>query len=143
MTGVTGPTGPTVTANNIQVVNGTPQTKTPGQLLNLGPSPNIQNGSAITYNGSDTITLAPNQIYQACYSVTAVTNSTGQVFVGLAGVGGSGSSANGLVPGTILTLSNCSLVNSNVNPTLSLRYGAAAGGATSFNSVEINVVKLQ
>jgi hypothetical protein len=111
-------------------------------FLNLGPAPNIQNGTAITYDGSTAISLAPNQIYQATYKadVESTAFPMSAVAMGFQGVAGSQTNYN-VTTGQRLPITNTVLVDSNVNPTLRLFGGVLAGSAT-FNNLQVTVVKV-
>jgi hypothetical protein len=117
-------------------------------ILNLGTA-QIQNGTAITYNGSNGIALNPNQIYEASYSgfaeVSGTPGTSSAISVGFQGVAGSGLNV-AISPGPVNRqfFSNTILVDSNVNPNLFLFGGTTLqGGMATFTNVQVSVIKVQ
>ncbi|MFB5677460.1 hypothetical protein [Paenibacillus terreus] len=151
MTGVTGPTGPTVTANNLSAylvnrVNG----------VNNGATiifPNIltNSGTAIQYDPTTGIvSLAPNQTYEATYLARPITSPSGEAGAGLYLNGNviNGSVARvqpvpgASVPDGITNLSSTVIFQTTSPSTLDLRSINLSGEPNDFLSANINVVKL-
>ncbi|MFB5677451.1 hypothetical protein ACE3NQ_29160 [Paenibacillus terreus] len=136
MTGVTGPTGPTVTANYLAAgrvgpdpaINPVP----PGGIISLATFD--ENGNAIS-NNNGSITLAPNQTFSVVYK----TNNTdpGSAILRLNGTNIGGSNAQGPAG----TLAGNTIVSTGaLGGTLTLNnFGPATN---TFGSTTVSVIKL-
>ncbi|MFB5677448.1 hypothetical protein ACE3NQ_29175 [Paenibacillus terreus] len=145
MTGVTGPTGPTVTAN-YQSLTGGDVTATTQQLYPLTGI--TSEGTAITLNPNGTLNLAPNQAYYVDFSMDARIPAGSAASANLTldgnGVAGSGVGLNN--SGSTVTIVG-SLAGSSI-----VRTGATAGTlalnvqsgpqASSFNTPTFSVFKI-
>ncbi|MFB5269984.1 hypothetical protein ACE41H_24820 [Paenibacillus enshidis] len=142
MTGVTGPTGPAVTANNLMMFG-----TSPGTIPNATVPVTVrvhQDGTAISPGVQGTINLAANQTYYVDYRTNA--NSTGNVAAALELDGGPGS----------VTGSNAVATSNGITQVLAgsaiISTGATAGNlrlrndgplTSNFGSTAINVIKLK
>jgi hypothetical protein len=144
-------TGPTVTANNLMGIKpGTlgNQNVVVGTVIQLPQTP-VQNGTAITSDGSGNITLAPNQVYYADYRANLqTTNPQGfQIALALNGteIPGTNSVFNsfqtsGAFGGTLAGSGLISTAGAAGNSVLSLR-GVIGNG--SVGSTSVSIIKLQ
>ncbi|MDP4099112.1 hypothetical protein OIN60_20535 [Paenibacillus sp. P96] len=145
MTGATGATGPTVGQNFVRRNLDANQGAGPGQAITIGPVIEI-GGTAITNPSFQTIHLAPNQIYQASYAVSATPNpsSGGHISVGFLGVAGSSTVVDNVAIGEYASLTNTVVFSSNSVPggNLQLVNNSLGTGLTGIRNVQVSVVKV-
>ncbi|MDP4099124.1 hypothetical protein OIN60_20600 [Paenibacillus sp. P96] len=140
MTGITGPTGPTVTANNLMgITSGAGNVGlAAGQII---PVPTIteQNGTAITPGPGGTFNLAANQTYYVDYRTNA--NSPGTVAAALTLNGAGIAGTNAVATSNTITqvLAGSAIFTTAVASNLALISGTAA---SNFGSTSVTIIKL-
>ncbi|WP_375358249.1 hypothetical protein [Paenibacillus enshidis] len=148
MTGVTGPTGPTVTANNLSAASTTIRSV---PFLGVIPVSDVtSNGSAIK-NNNGVITLAPNQTYSVNYNSVAFNSSIGTASAALALNGtalaniipGTQSSQTGGAPNAQTNLSGGTIISTGgTSATVQLINSTIGFPSMNYQTTAVNVVKL-
>ncbi|MDP4099389.1 hypothetical protein OIN60_21975 [Paenibacillus sp. P96] len=140
---MTGPTGPTVTANNLVAgitSAGTPEFVLAGGIVPLDTF--LQNGTAIT-NTNGNITLAPNQTYYVDYKVnvgtTTVTGVSVAVFLNGTIVPGT-NTADFTNPPFTTTLAGNTIVNTGAGA--NILNIVNTGSSATFGATSVSVIKL-
>ncbi|MFB5269960.1 hypothetical protein ACE41H_24695 [Paenibacillus enshidis] len=148
MTGVTGPTGPTVTANNLVagITDATVGQLVPnGGIVPLGTFD--QNGNAIM-NTNGNITLAPNQTYSVVYKANVGSQgNSSSVSVGLYQNGSLVPGNNSVGSVTIgvnasQTLSGNTIITTDATADIINLRNTSGGNTEFFGATSISVIKL-
>jgi hypothetical protein len=146
---VTGPTGPTVTANNLSTGNNTPGGQNVAMFAALDLGTTItQNGTAIQRSGTTDITLAANQTYSICYNTSAILASVagvGQASAALSlngvQIAGTQSNAQGTA-GNQTNLSACTIISTTTASTIQLINATNFAPSVTFFNTGVNAIKL-
>ncbi|MDP4099110.1 hypothetical protein OIN60_20525 [Paenibacillus sp. P96] len=139
MTGVTGPTGPTVTQNNMFAAHNTVETLAPNAVIDMLFYQ--QNGTAITQGPNGSITLAPNQQYYVDYRANATGPGTAGAGLYLNGVFIQNTNSQAVSNNNQVTLSGNTIIRTAGSSTdLDLR--SLSSGNTIYGNSTISVIKL-